>query len=103
MFGAAGAANSDPVSSRWLENGDFVKIQNVQLGYTIPASYLRAVGGQTFSPHVYVNVQNLHTFTKFTNWDPEALGFGDPLSRGVDDGYIYPNVRTVSFGIDLKL
>ena len=50
-----------------------------------------------------MNVQNLHTFTKFKNWDPEALGFGDPLSRGVDDGYIYPNVRTLSFGIDLKL
>jgi TonB-dependent starch-binding outer membrane protein SusC len=48
-------------------------------------------------------VQNLHTFTNFTNWDPEALGFGDPLARGVDDGYIYPNVRTVSFGIDLSL
>jgi TonB-linked SusC/RagA family outer membrane protein len=103
VFGAAGAANSDPVSSRWLENGDFVKIQNIQVGYRIPTSFLQRLGGQTINPRVYVNVQNLHTFTKFSNWDPEALGFGDPLSRGVDDGYIYPNVRTVSFGIDLKL
>ncbi|HWE41634.1 MAG TPA: SusC/RagA family TonB-linked outer membrane protein [Gemmatimonadaceae bacterium] len=103
VFGAAGAANADPVSSRWLENGDYVKIQNIQVGFRIPARYLQRVGTQGFSPRVYVNVQNLHTFTSFTNWDPEALGFGDPLSRGVDDGYIYPNVRTVSFGIDLSL
>jgi TonB-linked SusC/RagA family outer membrane protein len=103
VFGAAGAANSDPVSDRWIENGSFIKIQNIQIAYRLPASYLGRIGGPTLSPKIYVNVQNLHTFTKFKNWDPEALGFGDPLSRGVDDGYIYPNVRTVSFGIDLRL
>lgn len=52
---------------------------------------------------VYLNMQNVHTFTDFSNWDPETLGFGNPLGRGVDDGFIYPNVRTISFGIDLKL
>jgi TonB-linked SusC/RagA family outer membrane protein len=103
VFGAAGAANADPVSDRWIENGSFVKIQNISLAYTLPATYLARFGGPSISPKIYVNVQNLHTFTKFKNWDPEALGFGDPLSRGVDDGYIYPNVRTLSFGIDLKL
>ena len=103
VFGAAGAANADPVSDRWIENGSFIKIQNIQIAYRLPASYLGRIGGPTVSPKIYVNVQNLHTFTKFKNWDPEALGFGDPLSRGVDDGYIYPNVRTVSFGIDLRL
>lgn len=103
VYGAAGAANADPVSDRWLESGNYVKIQNIQLGYRLPASYFTRMGVSIESPRVYVNVQNLHTFTNFSNWDPEALGFGDPLSRGVDDGFIYPNVRTISFGIDLKL
>jgi len=54
-------------------------------------------------PRIYINVQNLYTFTGFSNWDPETLGFGDPLARGIDDGYIYPNPRTITFGLDLRL
>ena len=48
-------------------------------------------------------IQNLHTFTSYSGWDPEILGLADPLARGIDDGRIYPNVRTVSFGLDLRM
>ena len=53
-------------------------------------------------PRVYVNLQNLYTFTGYSGFDPEVLGFGNPLSRGIDDGLIYPNPRTITVGLDLR-
>ncbi|MEA2763046.1 MAG: hypothetical protein QOD47_2330 [Gemmatimonadaceae bacterium] len=102
VFGAAGAANADPVSDRWLENGSYVRIQNVVIGYALPTTIAQRVGASAGS-RVYLNIQNLHTFTSYSNWDPEILGFGDPLARGIDDGFIYPNPRTITFGLDLRL
>lgn len=102
VFGAAGAANADPVSDRWLENGNFTRIQNIVIGYALPQMIAERVGASTAS-RVYLNIQNLHTFTSYSNWDPEILGFGDPLARGIDDGFIYPNPRTVTIGLDLRL
>jgi TonB-linked SusC/RagA family outer membrane protein len=97
------AANSDPLSDYWLEKGDFVRVQNVVLGYTIPQRFLqRARLGGVSSPRLYVNLQNLYTFTDYTGYDPEVLGFGDPLARGVDDGLIYPNPRTITIGFDVR-
>jgi TonB-linked SusC/RagA family outer membrane protein len=99
---AAGNPNTRFLSDRWVEDGDYLRIQNIVLGYRLPASLSRVVG-RGAEARVYVNGQNLHTFTKFSNWDPETLGYGNPLGRGIDDGQIYPNVRTFSFGIDLRL
>ena len=73
------------------------------LGYTLPSSFFSRAGLTRATPRVYVNVQNLHTFTSYSGYDPEILGFGDPLARGIDDGRIYPNVRTISFGLDLRM
>ena len=69
----------------------------------MPAEAVRWLGVSALEPRIYVNVQNLYTFTGFSNWDPETLGFGNPLARGIDDGYIYPNPRTITFGLDLRL
>jgi hypothetical protein len=99
---AAGNPNTRFLSDRWVEDGDYLRIQNIVLGYRLPASLSRVVG-RGAEARIYVNGQNLHTFTKFSNWDPETLGYGNPLGRGIDDGQIYPNVRTFSFGIDLRL
>ena len=98
------AVNGDPVSDRWLEKGDFVRVQNVVLGYTLPQSLVRQLGGVAGAnaPRVYVNAQNLFTFTRYSGFDPEVLGFGDPLARGIDDGLIYPNPRTITFGVDVR-
>jgi TonB-linked SusC/RagA family outer membrane protein len=102
-IGIAGAANADPVSDRWIESGSYLRIQNVTLGYRLPSGVGRMAGLPSVEPRVYLSVQNLHTFTSFSNWDPEVLGFGDPLARGIDDGAIYPNVRTISIGLDLRM
>jgi hypothetical protein len=97
------AVNGNPATDRWIENGAFVRVQNLVLGYTLPQSainQLRLTGAN--APRVYVNAQNLFTFTKYSGFDPEVLGFGDPLARGIDDGLIYPNPRTITFGVDVR-
>ena len=101
VFGAAGAANGDVVSDRWIEKGDYTRLQNLILGYTLPQRLSQRF--YTGSTRVYLNMQNLYTWTKYSNWDPEILGFGDPLARGIDDGFIYPNPRTITVGLDLRM
>jgi hypothetical protein len=103
VIGPQGASNANPLSDRWVESGSYLRIQNVSLGYAVPARIVRALDMSAMEPRIYVNVQNLYTFTSFSNWDPETVGFGNPLARGIDDGAIYPNPRTVTFGIELRL
>jgi TonB-dependent starch-binding outer membrane protein SusC len=101
---AGATANNRFLSDRWVEDGNFLRVQNVTLGYRLPAGFVsRVTQGRTFESRIYLNAQNLHTFTDFTNWDPETLGNGNALGRGIDDGRIYPNVRTFSIGLDLRL
>jgi hypothetical protein len=100
------AAGSPPVylSDRWVEDASFLRIQNIVLGYTLPEGLLSRAGlGVGGAPRIYFNVQNAFTFTDYSNWDPETLGAGHPLGRGIDAGAIFPNVRTVTFGLDLRL
>ncbi|HWJ24387.1 MAG TPA: SusC/RagA family TonB-linked outer membrane protein [Gemmatimonadaceae bacterium] len=97
------AVNGDPLSDRWLESGNFVRLQNIIVGYTLPPVFTQRFGlGATNQPRIYFNAQNVYTWTNYTGFDPEVLGFGDPLARGVDDGLIYPNARTFTFGLDLR-
>jgi iron complex outermembrane receptor protein len=99
------SALSDPIgikepaifSSRWIEDGSFVRLQNVTVGYsvTLPG------GGATQrgrTARVYVAGDNLLTSTNYTGYDPEAFTSAGLASRGVD--YLnYPNPRTVSLGV----
>ena len=91
-------ANSNiRVSDRYVEDGSFAKIKNLLLGYTLPAT----VGKKAFkSLRLYVQVRNAFTFTKYTGFDPEIAG--GILDTGVDRG-AYPQARTYSFGLDIKL
>lgn len=85
------------VSDRYVEDGSFVKVKNIVLGYTFPES----VVGKVFSRlRIYLQVRNAFVFTKYTGFDPEISG--GILDTGVDRG-AYPQARTYSFGIDLKL
>ncbi len=93
---------ANPVSDRWIENGNYLRIQNVVLGLHPSGAVDAAAGVKRVRLRVYVNLQNLYTFTNYSSWDP-GTWLGDPLARGIDDGYIYPNVRTISVGLDLRL
>jgi TonB-linked SusC/RagA family outer membrane protein len=103
VVGTAGAMNATLRSDRWIEDGNFLRIQNLMFGYTFPDKSLGRLGLNASRPRVYLNIQNLYTFTGYSGWDPEILGYGSPLGRGIDDGYIYPNVRTITVGLDLRL
>ena len=85
------------VSDRYVEDGSFIKVKNLQLGYTLPSS----VTGKVFSrARVYVQVRNAFIITKYTGFDPEIPG--GILDTGVDRG-AYPQPRTYSIGLDIKL
>ena len=102
VFGPAGADNARANTDRWIEDASFLRIQNVVVGYRLPAGLTSRFGIAGEGSRIYLNVQNLHTFTSFSNWDPEIRG-GNALTRGIDDGRIYPNPRTFSLGIDVNL
>ena len=91
-------ANSNiRVSDRYVEDGSFVKIKNLQLGYTFPASVTKKIFSRL---RIYAQVKNAFTFTKYSGFDPEISG--GILDTGIDRG-AYPQPRTYSFGIDIKL
>jgi TonB-linked SusC/RagA family outer membrane protein len=92
-------ANSNiRISDRYIEDGSFVKIKNIVLGYNLPASLISHT--HVFKGiQVYAQVKNAYTFTKYSGYDPEVPG--GILDTGVDRGN-YPQARTYSLGIDLK-
>ncbi|MBL7708340.1 MAG: TonB-dependent receptor [Chitinophagaceae bacterium] len=91
-------ANSNiRVSDRYVEDGSFVKLKNIQLGYTFPSSMTKKFFSKL---RVYVQVKNAFTITKYTGYDPEISG--GILDTGIDRG-AYPQARTYAFGLDIKL
>ncbi|CAA9318927.1 MAG: Outer membrane TonB-dependent transporter, utilization system for glycans and polysaccharides (PUL), SusC family [uncultured Gemmatimonadetes bacterium] len=103
VFGPQGRENARLASDRWIDDGSFLRLQNVEVGYALPNRLTQRVGLGLTRSRVYLNVQNAHTFTGYPNWDPEVRSFDNPLIRGFDDGRIYPNPRTFTIGVDLGL
>lgn len=88
--------NNSRASDRYVEDGSFVKIKDLQLGYTLPTASLKKVFTKV---RVYVQVKNAFTFTKYSGFDPEIAGA--VFDTGIDRG-AYPQARTFSMGVDLK-
>ncbi|MBC6608884.1 TonB-dependent receptor [Hymenobacter sp. BT188] len=98
--GPSARNNSRAASTRWLESGSYMRLKNIQLGYTIPKEVLERVKGIS-SVRVYLTGQNVFTITDYSGYDPETIGGGGGvLTRGLDEGS-YPNVRTFTAGIQL--
>lgn len=86
-------------SSFYVEDGSYLRLQNVQIGYTIPASVCQK--SKLFSScRFYVSGQNVFTLTGYSGLDPE-LGINNPLNMGVD-ATRYPSSRTFTFGVNLQ-
>jgi TonB-linked SusC/RagA family outer membrane protein len=83
-------------SSQMVENGSFIRIQNVTLGWTIP-------GKRLHGSRIYLEGQNLYLFSKYKGFDPEVSSNGGLSDRtaGVDYG-AYPQARTLLVGFNLK-
>jgi TonB-linked SusC/RagA family outer membrane protein len=92
--------NSVP-SDVWVENGSFVKLKNVTIGYTLPTALLTKATLTKF--RVYVSSQNLFFITKYTGLDPEVgIQGGNATQNGVDNG-TYPSTRTFTVGLNVTL
>lgn len=96
------------ISDYFVESGSYLRLKNIQLGYTLPASITDKVKIQKI--RFYVAAQNLFTITKYSGLDPEigqanynngnTSGQPSPLEIGVDRGGTYPQARTFQFGIN---
>ena len=95
-----GNPNWKTFSSIWVEDADYVKIQNVTLGYDFKNIWKTCPLGQL---RLYVSAQNLFTFTDYSGMDPEIGSDGDTVSwaAGVDNGF-YPSPRTYLVGVNIK-
>jgi TonB-linked SusC/RagA family outer membrane protein len=91
-------ANYQQISDIWLEDGDYLKIQNITLGYNFKHLSSKIPFKQA---RLYLTGQNLFTFTKYSGMDPE-IGFGNDTNNmsGLDLGY-YPSAKTYLVGINL--
>lgn len=90
---------SNVPSSRWIENGSFVKLKNLMVGYTFPGNVTRKIMASKL--RVYFSTQNLFTITKYSGLDPEiGVQGGNSTQTGVDNG-TYPSSRFYTLGFNL--
>lgn len=90
--GDSGSKRNFESSSRYVEDGSYLRLKNLQVGYTLPQSVAQKVG--IASCRLYLTVGNLLTFTSYTGYDPEVGG-------GVDWGN-YPQSRTITLGTNIN-
>jgi hypothetical protein len=96
-------SNNARPSSRFLEDGSYLRLKNLQIGYTLPAKALKNIGLKQV--RLYASGSNLLTLTRYPGLDPEmtvsdnSKGEGD-RAAGIDWG-TYPSAMTIMFGIDI--
>lgn len=86
------------LSDYFVEDGSFLRIKNVQLGYTLPANISERIGATKL--RIYIAANNLATFTRYRGYSPD-FNSGSPLDGGVDYGF-YPQARTFMAGVNLN-
>lgn len=91
-------STSAAASDRFVENGSYLRLKNIQLAYNLPVEKLKVAWIKRIQ--VYVSGQNLLTFTKYSGWDPEinSRGGSNSTAQGFDY-YSYPNSKTYNMGI----
>ena len=89
------------MSDWYVEDGSYVRLKNLQIGYTIPSAITKKITINNL--RVFVAAQNLFTITGYSGLDPEIGEINNnPQYKGCDMGF-YPQPRTFMFGISLKL
>lgn len=88
------------MSDRWIEDGTYLRIQNIALSYNLPRKWGSKVG--LAAAKIYFNVQNVYTFTKYSGYDPEIGAYNQSaLLQNIDRGR-YPTPRTYTLGLNLS-
>ena len=98
-IGSSGNTNLE-ISDRYVEDGSYLRIQNVTIGYNLPQNLISKV--KISRLRIYASAQNLLTFTDYTGYDPEIGAFNQSvLLTGIDNGR-FPSPRTYSIGLNLE-
>ncbi|MCR5360513.1 MAG: TonB-dependent receptor [Bacteroidales bacterium] len=96
------AKYSDPAavfSSEFVEDGTFVRLKNITLGYTFSKGVVKQLGISGL--RLYATATNLLTFTDYSGYDPEVTSVGNSITAGTDSG-AYPSARTYNFGVTVN-
>ena len=93
----ADATDNNQASDRFVEDGSFLRLKNIQLGYTLPQDITRKFFVERL--RLYVSAQNLWTITKYKGYDPDIIG--GVFSQGIDGGH-FPNARQFSAGLQIS-
>jgi len=100
------AISGDPnlnarVSTRFIEDGSYLRLKNISLGYNVPTAALTSLTkGAVSSFRIYVSSQNLFTITNYKGWDPEIGSKNTTLTNGIDYGQ-YPAARSFQLGVQV--
>ncbi|MEM6963284.1 MAG: TonB-dependent receptor, partial [Bacteroidota bacterium] len=100
IWGEGDSGIGDNLQSYYIEDGSFLRVANITLGYKFPKALLRKVNIN--SARIYAGIDNLHVFTNYRGFDPDvSVGFNQ-LTPGLDWD-AYPKMRTYRVGINIGL
>lgn len=94
--------DNDRISDRYIEDGSYIRIKNISLGYTLPKHIVKKIYLENL--RIYCNLQNVHTFTKYSGYDPEvgaSTQDSSGLVYGLDFGR-YPSPFSCTFGLNVS-
>lgn len=93
-----GLNNNNVLSDYFVEDGSYLRLRNLQLGYSLPSSLISKVGATRL--RVYVAANNLLTLTRYKGFDPD-ISTDSPVASGIDYGF-YPQARVFMAGLNLN-
>lgn len=95
-----GQNDNNRVSSNYVEDGSYIRLKSLSLGWNLPKNWVRYMGFDWVQ--VYANVQNLFTLTNYSGYDPEVGAIGQNVTLQGIDNYRYPSQRIYTFGIKVR-
>jgi len=94
-----GIPSNSPYSSRYVEDGSYIRLKTLNFGYSLPASFLKRAKMKEF--RIWLACQNLFTWTKYPGMDPEVNTYASALTPGFDYS-AYPRARTYTLGANIS-
>jgi hypothetical protein len=91
--------NIETLSSRFIEDGSYLRLRNLTLGYSLPKEVTQRLKMSSF--RVYLSGTNLWTSQEYSGYNPEVFN-GSVFDNGIDRGNIYPIAKTVTVGADVR-
>jgi hypothetical protein len=96
-YNTAAVGNTREASSMWVEDGSYIRLKNLRLGYDIPQGFANKL--HVSSVNVYFILQNFFTWTNYSGYDPEFQSWG--FSVGYDNN-TYPKAKDILFGLNVN-